>query len=74
MLIPEETYENMTQRLYTLASKDCNIDTVTNLKQMYYHEVISYQNALEKYLEEKEKEMKKASRESKAKFRRAGKK
>lgn len=68
MLIPEETYENMTQRLYTLASKDCNIDTITNLKQMYYHEVIAYQNAFEKYLEEREKEMKRVAKESKIRF------
>lgn len=73
MLIPEETSKNLSQRLFTLAFKECGIDTVSNLAKLDYHEVIEYQNIFEKYLKDREKEMEKASKANKVKFKRPGK-
>ena len=68
ILLQLEDHDSIMKRLFSLAFKESNLDSITNLMNMDYHIVLKlskifeeYREAVDKEMEEKKKEVKKKS-------------
>ena len=64
-MLPEMNYQTYNEMLYSLASKECNIDGYTNLKNLYWHEIKAQFDIYADQVKKQKDEMDKIEKKSK---------